>query len=118
MMEVKKISEINAEIKELNVPRKEKAIKALISFIISLAVVIGPIILFVNLLIYRQYRGLLALGILAMTTILMIMVQKIYYESIVRKRVANINKLIIIPTMVVFVLGLALIYLMAKVGTI
>ena len=117
-MEVKKISEINEEIKALNVPKKEKAIKALISFMISLAVVIGPIILFINLLIYRQYRGLLAMGILAMVTLFTIMVQKIYYESIVQKRVANINKLIIIPTMVIVILGLALIFLMAKVGTI
>ena len=112
-MEVKKISEIEKEIEELNVPLKEKAIKALISFLISLGVVIGPIILFVNLLIYERYRGLLAFGILLSIVIFMILVQKIYYDSVVRKRVKNTNKLIIIPTMVVFFLGLVLIYLMA-----
>lgn len=115
-MEVKKISEINKEIEELNIPQKEKAIKALISFLISLAVVIGPIILFVNLLIYEQFRGILALGILFMVTLFMVLVQKIYYDSITKKRVQNTNKLIIIPTMVVLFLGLVLIYLMAWVG--
>ena len=50
-MEVKKISEIEEEIKSLNVPLKEKATKAIVSFLISIAVVIGPIILFINLLI-------------------------------------------------------------------
>ena len=115
-MEVKKISEINKEIAELNIPTKEKAIKALISFLISLAVVIGPIILFINLLIYEQYRGMLAMGILIMVILFMVLVQKIYYDSITKKQVPNTNKLIIIPTMVVFFLGLVLIYLMAKVG--
>ena len=115
-MEVKKISEIYQEIEDLNVPRKEKAIKALISFLISLGIVIGPTILFVNLLIYERYRGILALGILAMVILFMVLVQKIYYDSITKKRVQNVNKLIIIPTMVVFFLGLVLIYLMAKVG--
>lgn len=115
-MEVKKISEIEEEIKSLNVPLKEKATKAIVSFLISIAVVIGPIILFINLLIYEKYRGILALGILLMITLFMIMVQKIYYESIVRKRVANINKLIIIPTMIVLTFGLAFIYVMLKLG--
>ena len=111
-MEVKKISEIYQEIEDLNIPRKEKAIKALIAFLISFGVVIGPIILFINLLIYNKMRGLLALGILFMTIIFMVLVQKIYYDSIVRKRVKDTNKLIIIPTMVVFGLGLILIFAM------
>jgi len=115
-MEVKKYSEILDEIDALEIPTKEKAIKALISFIISLAVVAGPIVLFINLLIYQQYRGLLALGILIMITIFMFLVQKIYFESLSKKRVQNINKLIIVPTMVILFIGLLLIYAMAKLG--
>ena len=51
-----------------------------------------------------------------MVTLFMVLVQKIYYDSITKKRVQNTNKLIIIPTMVVLFLGLVLIYLMAWVG--
>lgn len=111
-MEVKKISEIYEDIDNLNVPKKEKAIKALISFIISFAIVIGPIALLVNLLIYNKMRGLISLGLLLLAVLFMVLVQKIYYDSIVRKRVENTNKLIIIPTMVVFTLGLIFILAM------
>ncbi len=109
-MEVKKISEIEKEIKELNIPVKEKVTKAVIAFLISLAIVIGPIVFCINMLIYERYRGVLSLGILFCVIVFMILVQKMYYSSVVGDKVKDTNKLIILPTVIVMTLGLAFIY--------
>ncbi|MBR6071326.1 MAG: hypothetical protein IKP77_00655 [Acholeplasmatales bacterium] len=111
-MESKSISEIIKEISDLNIPLKEKITKGIIAFLLSFGLVFGPIVFCVNMLIYQKLRGLLAFSIVLLTVLFSFLTLKIYYESTVRKRVKDINKLVIIPTFIVFFIGLLVVGLL------
>lgn len=111
-MRTKKISEICDEIDELNVPVKEKIVKGFFAFILSLGLVFGPIIFCVNMLIYQNLRGILALGIVILTVIFVFLTLKIYYDSTTRGRVKDINKIIIVPTVIILFIGLLVVYIL------
>lgn len=117
-MENKTIDQIFDEIDNLNIPLKERITKAIIAFILSLALVFGPIALCINLLIYEKLRGLLALGIALMTTLFVFLTLKIYYDSITLKKVKYSNKLLVIPTLITFVLGLGVVLILILVKVI
>ena len=100
----------NKENEELNIPFKEMATKLILSFIISLGLVTGPIVLLANLMIYKRYEGLLVLGIVLLTALFIFLAQVIYYTTTYKKFTKGMKKSMVLSTIITIFIGLCVLY--------
>ena len=100
----------NNENVKINIPFKEMATKLVLSFVISLGLVTGPIVLLANLMIYKRYEGLLILGIVLFTALFVFLTQLLYYKTTYKTLDVKMKKSMVVSTIITIFIGLCVLY--------
>lgn len=107
---------ISVEIENLNIPFKTKALTLLVSILMTLLIVSGPIALIINLMIYVNLRKLLVLGLWFFLSLFVFLCYYFYYTGITQKRVNRLYYIYITNTSIVSFILLAFIYILFNLG--
>lgn len=111
----KTYSSVQDEIDALNVSKKNKLIALALALLSALLVVIGPITLFANLLMFTNYQVTFSLLIAVFVIIFMGVLDFIYLHLVTKKQVEGLYHVWVVDLLYITIVVLALYFLLAKV---
>lgn len=96
--------EISDRIDNFNVPLKKKIPTFIISFIISLIIVLLPLFTLINLFIFRDYRKIIVFGFGLIIDLVFFITMALYYQAITKNMVKNTWVVALCETLVMSIL--------------
>ena len=108
--------EISDKIDNLNVPLKKKIPAFIISFIISLIIVILPLFTLINLFIFRDYRKMIVLGFGLIIDLVFFITMALYYQVITKNMVKKTWVVALCDTLVMSILVLIAVLIIYMTG--
>ncbi len=94
--------DIKEEIHQLALEEKNKFLLGIVSFLLSLLIVVGPITLLINCFIFTDFLMLILLGIAACFFVLLFLSRFFYYQGITQKRVKDMHVFYLMEALVCF----------------
>ena len=111
----KTYSSVQDEIDALNVSKKNKLIALALAALSALLVVIGPITLFANLLMFTNYQVTFSLLIAVFVIIFMGVLDFIYLHLVTKKQVEGLYHVWVVDLLYITIVVFAIYFLLAKV---
>lgn len=111
----KTYSSVQDEIDALNVSKKNKLIALALAVLSALLVVIGPITLFANLLMFTNYQVTFSLLIAVFVIIFMGVLDFIYLHLVTKKQVEGLYHVWVVDLLYITIVVFAIYFLLAKV---
>ncbi len=81
---------IKNEFKSLNISKKDKFIALLFSFILSFLIILGPLTILINYLVYTKYLNLIYFLIATLASIFIYLIFMFYYKFISDDKIKGI----------------------------
>ncbi len=94
--------EIKEEIHQYALEEKNKFLLGLVSFLLSLLIVVGPITLPINCFIFNDFFLLIILGLGVCFFVLLFLTRFFYYQGITQKRVNDMHVFYLMEALVCF----------------
>ena len=96
--------EIKNNIKELNLSKKDKIISLISAIIFSLLIILGPLTLFINLLILTDYLYLICFLIATTIAIFFYLINMFYYKFITENKIKGIYYISLINSIIFWII--------------
>ena len=95
---------INNEFKSINLSNKDKFIALLFSFILSLIIILGPLTILINLLVYSRYLNLISFLIATLASIFIYLIFMFYYKFISDNKIKGLYFKALISSLIYWVI--------------
>lgn len=106
------------EIDALDISVKEKMTAIILSFIVSLAIGIGPIAVCINCLIFNNFMRLFSFGIALFVFLICFLTDFLYLHTITKKRVSGLYHIWAIDGAIIFLACIAIFSIITLIGVI
>lgn len=107
---------VTEAITNLNISKKKKALSLITAIIFALIIVSAPIAVCINLMIYNDYRKLLALLIATFIILLIFLIDVFYLKGITEGQVKHLECIYLSDTFFVAIVIYALLYVIFLLG--
>ena len=95
---------INNEFKSLNISNKDRFIAILFSFILSFIIILGPLTILINYLVYTRYLNLIYFLLATLVSIFIYLIFMFYYKFISDNRIKGTYFKALISSLVYWVI--------------
>ena len=110
----KTYSSIQDEIEALNVSKKNKLIALLLAIFSALFIVIGPITLFANLLMFTNLQVAFSLAIAVLVIVFMGILDVIYLHLVTKRQIEGLYHIWVVDLLYITIVVFAVYFILAK----
>ncbi len=110
----KTYSSVQDEIEALNVSKKNKLIALLLAIFSALFIVIGPITLFANLLMFTNLQVAFSLAIAVLVIVFMGILDVIYLHLVTKRQIEGLYHVWVVDLLYITIVVFAVYFILAK----